>query len=345
MNELKKRDYLFDNAKFWLIFLVIFGHALEYFTRDVELVRGIYSSIYVFHMPAFIFIAGYFTKKKKDLKYFLNVVGKVVVPYLVFQYLYVAFDREILGSQLEFTVFNPYWALWFLFSLFCWQVMLMILEKVPNLLFWSLLGGLAIGLATELNNLHGISRTIGFFPFFVLGNKIRKEQFSSILDNKVVKITSAVMLIVTPLVFVYILKQFSYGWFWFSYSYQGLGTDSITGIKIRMAVYVVATVFVFGFLSLMPKVKRFYSGMGSASLYGFLFHGFFIRYFIGRKMISVIDEPLDIALFFVASLLLTMLLTNFIVKKLSQPLVETSTFIKGVVSKLVPISDNKERKK
>ncbi len=57
-----KRDSFFDNAKFILIVLVVFGHMIETFIEDNVTVYAIYKVIYSFHMPAFILVSGFFTK-------------------------------------------------------------------------------------------------------------------------------------------------------------------------------------------------------------------------------------------------------------------------------------------
>ncbi|EAH1852013.1 acyltransferase, partial [Listeria monocytogenes] len=49
-----KRESYFDNAKFILIFLVVFGHFLQTFIADYAGVRVLYIYIYTFHMPAFV---------------------------------------------------------------------------------------------------------------------------------------------------------------------------------------------------------------------------------------------------------------------------------------------------
>lgn len=60
----KERDYLFDNIKGLLIFLVVFGHLISYSSfKKIHSIDFIYLSIYIFHMPIFVFISGYFSKK------------------------------------------------------------------------------------------------------------------------------------------------------------------------------------------------------------------------------------------------------------------------------------------
>ena len=58
---MKERNYLFDNLKFFLIVLVVFGHSLEEISleHNYAIIRA---WIYSFHMPAFVFISGYFSK-------------------------------------------------------------------------------------------------------------------------------------------------------------------------------------------------------------------------------------------------------------------------------------------
>lgn len=58
---MKERNYLFDNLKFLLIVLVVFGHSLEEISleHNYAIIRA---WIYSFHMPVFVFISGYFRK-------------------------------------------------------------------------------------------------------------------------------------------------------------------------------------------------------------------------------------------------------------------------------------------
>lgn len=54
------RSSYWDNAKGILIFLVLIGH----FIMTYRPLKAIFDSIYLFHMPAFLFISGLFSKKK-----------------------------------------------------------------------------------------------------------------------------------------------------------------------------------------------------------------------------------------------------------------------------------------
>ncbi|MGK0563065.1 acyltransferase family protein, partial [Enterococcus faecalis] len=68
--ENDKRLYKWDNVKLFLIFLVSFGHILDREASPSRLMETIHFWIYSFHMPAFIFVSGLFSKHAiKQRKY------------------------------------------------------------------------------------------------------------------------------------------------------------------------------------------------------------------------------------------------------------------------------------
>lgn len=69
---MKERDYFFDNSKFYLIALVFIGHIINT-CRSNDIAKWLYDFIYVFHMPAFIFISGYFSIKAETQRQNLRV--------------------------------------------------------------------------------------------------------------------------------------------------------------------------------------------------------------------------------------------------------------------------------
>ncbi|KPC98111.1 Acyltransferase family protein [Geobacillus sp. BCO2] len=85
---MKERDYYFDNAKCALMLLVVFGHFLRPYIDGVLWVHSLYTWIFFFHMPAFIFISGYFAKKFHEHGYLQKITKKWLIPYVLFQLLY-----------------------------------------------------------------------------------------------------------------------------------------------------------------------------------------------------------------------------------------------------------------
>ena len=80
----KERDYFFDNLKAVLIFLVVLGHFLLPIHGKSVLVI-IKRLIYVFHMPLFVFVSGYFSKKiYKDGQYNFKKILFLIKAYIIF---------------------------------------------------------------------------------------------------------------------------------------------------------------------------------------------------------------------------------------------------------------------
>src|SRR5699024_10344574 len=101
-----------------------------------------------FHMPAFIFLAGFFAKGSGTIQYIVNLAKRLLIPYLIFQLLYTGY-YFLIGKNNWATdhIFYPHWSLWFLISLFCWHLLLILYKKAPAYLGLTiaLLSGIMIG--------------------------------------------------------------------------------------------------------------------------------------------------------------------------------------------------------
>lgn len=81
---MKERNYLFDNLKFLLIVLVVFGHSLEEISleHNYAIIRA---WIYSFHMPVFVFISGYFSKSvRRGGEGARKTIINCAIPYFIF---------------------------------------------------------------------------------------------------------------------------------------------------------------------------------------------------------------------------------------------------------------------
>src|SRR5699024_7508111 len=126
-----KRNPYFDNARLLLIFLVVFGHMIQPFTSQHHQIETIYTWIYTFHMPAFIFLVRIYAKGSRNVSYIINLAKKLLVTYIIFQILYTVYYFFIGKSNwLTDHIFYPHWSLWFLFSLFCWHILLIVYRKM-----------------------------------------------------------------------------------------------------------------------------------------------------------------------------------------------------------------------
>ncbi|WP_453995693.1 acyltransferase family protein [Bacillus nitroreducens] len=317
-----KREYYFDNAKFILIFLVVFGHFIQPFINDHQIINTIYHFVYSFHMPAFILVSGYFAKNFKKEGYIRKNAKKLLIPYLIFQLLYTIYYYFLYnGQSLFFEPFNPQWSLWFLISLFCWNVMLYAYTKLP--MQWALalavLIGVGVGYIPFVENFLSLSRTFVFFPLFLLGFYCKKEHFIA-LKRPAVQVGSGLVLAAIFITY-WIIPDFNTGWLLGSKSYETLSHENLGGL-IRLTVYFISIVMTIAFFSLLPKRQYFFTSWGTHTLYVYLLHGFVIKYFRNSEWLDVFNSTWNITLLVVASLMLTLLLSTKTIRAITQPLIE-----------------------
>ena len=163
----KERDYLFDNAKGLLIFLVVLGHLIELFlfkaTNSIDIM---YISIYLFHMPVFVFISGYFSKRNNK-----NRILELTLVYIIWQMivfpLFISIFTDTSFVKNQKSIFYPVWTHWYLFSLIIWRVITPYFEKIRYNFVISLVMGILIGYSSIKSglNIFSLGRTIAFYPF------------------------------------------------------------------------------------------------------------------------------------------------------------------------------------
>ena len=121
-----QREYLFDNYKVLLILLVVIGHFIEPSNDQNPFLYELKWGIVAFHMPAFIFISGYFSKRIPSLK---KMLCGLVIPYFVYEILYYLLYTFILDKETGFYFTRPKFSLWYLMALFAWRLLSPLIEK------------------------------------------------------------------------------------------------------------------------------------------------------------------------------------------------------------------------
>ncbi|SIS40914.1 acyltransferase family protein [Salimicrobium flavidum] len=316
-----KRDAFFDNAKLFLIVLVVFGHAMQPMTEDSAFMYSLYTFIYTFHMPAFILLAGFFAKGSKDKNYIMQMVKKLLLPYLLFQAVYSGYYYALGDSGWFNGFFHPHWSLWFLVSLFCWHILLIGFKRIPPVLgiLISLELGLIIGYFSEIGHTYSLSRTFVFFPFFLAGYWLTKEQVKKWQKPSVRLASLGIMGIVATCIALF--PEFSSGWLLGSKSYATLGIPEAGG-WLRLGVYILAAVMTVAVLSWVPSRHFSFTKLGQRTLYVYLLHGFFIQFF--RKIdLFTYTHWLDIVGVFAIAVGIVYILSSKFIMTIAGPLIET----------------------
>lgn len=270
--ENTKRIPYFDNIKGLLITLVVLGHIIESFLY-IHSLDFMYILIYSFHMPLFIFCSGYFACKDNK-----KILHNLIIPYILFQCLYLLFEKYILHSNVTFTFTTPYWILWYLLSVASWNIIIQFFEKINiKIIIISFIIGLAVGYDNSIGHYLSLSRTIAFIPFFLLGYYCRISRFDfNILkkNNNIFYFTVFLASVFT--IFLYLFcNSINKDWIFASNPYESFNYNFI----IRCASYIMAIIFSVFILIILPnKNIKFITNAGMNSMSIFLLHGFVIKF-------------------------------------------------------------------
>ena len=315
-----ERNPFFDNAKLLLIFLVVFGHLIQPFIEASVGMNALYTWIYTFHMPAFIFLAGFFAKGFGNKGYILKLARKLLIPYIIFQLIYSSYYYFIGKSNWLTDIFYPHWSLWFLISLFCWHILLILFKRLPIYasLTIAITLGIVVGYLAGIGHSFSLSRTFVFFPFFLIGFWL-KEEHIMILKRRSIKVTSLVVMAIFAAA-IYFAPEINTGWLLASKSYYDLGMQEFGGIA-RLLVYLTSTVMAASVLAWVPTKRYQVTDLGGRTLYVYLLHGFIIQYFRAYEVFEV-NNVWDILGLIGVSVIIVLVLSSRPVLILSQPLIE-----------------------
>lgn len=270
---MKERDYFFDNSKFYLITLVFIGHAINT-CRSNDIAKWLYDFIYVFHMPAFVFISGYFSNKSRNPKAKLKNLFRI---YIVTEILFVLFSRYVFSLNASVNFMEPYWILWFLVSLMCWEILAPYFDNGYKAIILTFMISLVAGYFSSINTTLAISRTIYYLPFFLLGRNFKREYFN-IVKKSYIKIPLVVFWIAFGIYTWNNLSTFNPNWFYGDLGYKYYNMAFVRGIFYRTLTYILSTLSMFAFFSLMSEKKKFISKLGTNTLPVYVLHGFIVRY-------------------------------------------------------------------
>lgn len=269
-SELKQREYLFDNYKVLLIILVVIGHFIEPCYDQNPFLYELKWGIVAFHMPAFIFISGYFSKKVPSVR---KLFSGLVIPYFVYEIFYYLLYTFILDKETELYFTRPKFTLWYLMALCVWRLMTPAVKRIPYYLPCSLAAGLLIGLV-GLGNFLSIPRIVFFFPFFLAGNAFDSSWLARFRNKK--GYAGALGIIGIMVLFLFMdryHRRLSVKIFYGRYSYEELGMSAGEGILIRLVCYGISFLLIYLFMLVLPAEKKFYSYLGERTMAVYIFHG------------------------------------------------------------------------
>lgn len=184
------RDYLFDNIKGVLIFLVVLVHLYA-------AVRGNYGFIWIidggmlvacsFHMPLFMFITGYFAKRNDTKK-----IDSMIIQYLLIQILFLAYDVCFCDrGAAKLTLWNyisPGFSMWYFVACILLRMTIPLVQRMKHpIVVLSVCSVLIMNAPMRGNIEVTIVKTIANAVYFYLGLMASEKNINEIrrIDRRV----------------------------------------------------------------------------------------------------------------------------------------------------------------
>lgn len=325
-----ERDCWFDNAKAFLILLVVIGHMSEDLVSGCHFTDGVpawlstlFKSIYVIHMPVFLIVSGRFAKNRIDKNDWVSVVNKLLVPYLVLQTVMMLFIGLTAFSSLSnFSYLSPLFGCWYIFTIMIYQFITPHLKKFKALFAISLVVAIGSQFAYGIP-MGGFMRVLTYYPFFLFG------YYSNNWDLSFCKKTwfriISVMAFVTLFMFVWLKPH------WFKaealtlkrvYSVIATYFGDPTELKFLLLTlfrYAAGFTFFFFTLGISPTRKTFLSYTGQYSVYIYTLHLFVVVLIrtLEKKygILDFFNTDFKAAIYILCSVPLSMFLSSAPVRK------------------------------
>ena len=264
-------SYLIDNVKVLLIFLVVFNHIIAFNLVKVDIVvRYIWYAITIFHIPAFIFISGYLSKKPQNV---MKNVKNLLIPYIL-GYSLTWYSQIWLGRSVDYEILRPTGTvMWYVLALFVYRLTVEGFGQIRFIVPLSIIFALWAGTRPEFSTFLSASRIVLYFPLIVAGYLWKSEYITAVrlFRQKWLLIPiSAVLLWAIPNYMI--TNEMGVAIFRANHSYKLCGLEDPEGIVIRLLMYLVSFIIIYTMLAIMPDRKLILTYIGRHTMGIYFFH-------------------------------------------------------------------------
>lgn len=246
ISQAKRLPY-WDTMKGILIILVVLGHFLwDFTTPEHPGIQFFIVILYFFHMPAFVFISGYFSHSSHSRN--VESIMKLVSAYILVNGTFILADGTM-HHNMNYIV--PYYHCWYLLALIVWRLTAGFMTKIRFVLPLSIVAALLIGYFPEIDNTLALSRIIALYPYFLAGWFLSEKKITQVLSLPKrkrffigIEAISCAMIII-----VLAVQNFHYT----KDALVFLPYQHITDIGSRAAVFLIAILMIAGIALLCPK--------------------------------------------------------------------------------------------
>ena len=258
---------------------VIAGHVLERPQFNSALgCMTMWNWIYIFHMPLFVFISGYFSQKK-DAKQFLIGCWRLAEPLIVCQLIIRGYTLIQCGEITVRDVLTPWKVLWYLLSLLYWRLMLQlipdkVLQNTRLIIASSFVISILVGFL-PFDRFLSLQRTFAFLPFFCMGYCMRGRNI--FIDSKY-RLLSMFFLMVTMIIPIFFSK-------YLGNLFRADPYGSIFGACSRMLLFFLCIPMSIAVINICPH-NQWMANQGKYTMQYYIYHAFMIP--ILMKFLSIV---------------------------------------------------------
>lgn len=241
------RSPYWDNYKGILIALVVFAHSLYSFISHDTIKYPVYG-IYLFHMPAFVFASGYFSKSENSRS--SRSILKLFSAYVLLTSVHMLMDA-VSGGSLH--IASPYYSAWYLLALIAWRLITPYFGKYKWSLPFFVVLSLLCGFWQDINNTFAVSRIISFYPFFLAGYYLSKEKtdrITSISPLKKLPLGIVIFTVAAAIAMYVALKLHVRMSDCLFYPYH---KSSFSNVLIRICIFIIASSCIVALILLVPR--------------------------------------------------------------------------------------------
>lgn len=311
----QNRNIFIDQTKGILIILVVIGHfiqCIEYGCDPTSWSDNLMKVIYMFHMPLFIAISGYFTfhsiQKYSTTIFIKNRVKYLLVPMITWSLLFTIIIGFFfitpfnLEEILKVFITSFQYDFWFIWSILFYSILLVILHKlrIDNILTLTIVSMLLMCIDVDYFNFF---RLKSCFPFFAIGYVFsNKDVYRCSLF---LKKTFIIFIIMSIVCFV----------LWKPSSYMYITPSSWYHLKVTifrlLAGIITSITFLILFYYVYQKIPKqgaiFLINAGQYSLGIYLAHSMISNFFYSKYLFIQLSTGYSI-LYVIPSVILVLLL-------------------------------------
>lgn len=258
MGTVEKRNDVLDIVKGVAAILVVWGHAIQYFsTGGIDFWESsVFRIIYSFHMPLFMLVSGYVfywtCSRKNRTTVILGRVRGIGIPMLVWGTI-IGFIR----SQMHFSIgrwVNEVIGIWFLYAVLLASIIVVIINKIAGGgTYTAVHYAMMLIAALAILLLPGHTNVLFVYPYFVVGYALNEQKLFKESKTNLLYILGWLVLI--PF---YGKEDFIYTSGLFPVSFQ-LG-DITRALSIDMYRWVIGFFGSMSVLSIVQKISTIHAG-------------------------------------------------------------------------------------